>query len=349
MKGNPIMPEATKPHPDMSDYEAKAWTSLIEQVGRRHQRKQAKPIKKAEEIAAATFERIEKLLDDHEQLKQITDGLGKPLVALQDLVSRASAATVSSSRILKRAGRIDEHITSLDNLREADLSVADRLLRAHTLAYGVGMAAEGAATSLAITGAVVSSTVTGGATLAVAAGALSTDVAANLAAASRLAAKVAMSYGYDTRLPDEQIYALGVLNYGSTMTAGGKAASLGQLSRLVQTMARNPTHAQLDKYVLIKATKAFMKLLGFRVTHQRLAQFIPFAGVVLNAGTNAAAVTTLSERAQAAYRLRFLTEKYDLDASTWLSQVDVPSEGENDSIDLEQLIEDADGEGDQDR
>lgn len=328
----------------MSAYEAAAWFGLIEHVGRREKRRQLKPVKRAEEIAAAAYERLEAVLDDHEQLRRITDELGRPLVALQDLVNRMSASTVSSSRIFRRAGRIDNGIPSLDGLRRADLQVADRLLRAHTMAYGAGMAVEGAATSLAITGAVVSSTVTGGTSLALAAGALSTDVAANLAAASRLVAKVAMSYGYDTQLPTERLYALGVLNYGSTMTASGKAASLGQLSRLVQTMARNPTHAQLDRYVLVKATKAFMKVLGYKATHQRLAQFIPFAGIVLNAGMNAASVVTLSERAQEAYRLRFLTEKYDLDPAAWLSRVEVPDDGPDDSIDLERLVQDADEE-----
>lgn len=107
-------------------------------------------------------------------------------------------------------------------------------------------------------------------------------------------------------------------------------------------MMRHPTHAQLDQFALVKATKAFFRLMGFRATHQRLAQFIPVVGIAMNAGINAASIILLSERAQEAYRLRFLTEKYGLDASEWLSKVEPAQPGdEDDSIDLDQVINEA--------
>ncbi len=269
--------------------------------------------------------------------------MGKPLTGLQDLLARAAVFSVSSKSLLRRAGRRDSGITALADLRRADLEIPDRLLSRHTLAYGVTMAAEGAGTALLVTGAVVSSTVSGGTTMAVAAAAVAADVSVNLAAASRVVAKIALTYGYDVSLPDERIYALGVLNYGTTLTAGGKAASLAQLSRLTQTMMRRPTISQLDQFALVKATRAFFKLLGFRVTQQKLAQIIPFVGIAYNAGMNAQAITRLSERAQEAYRLRFLTEKYELDAAAWLGQLNVPESDceDDDSIDLDQVIEDA--------
>lgn len=63
------------------------------------------------------------------------------------------------------------------------------------------------------------------------------------------------------------------------------------------------------------------------------------------AGTNAYGITRLSERAQDVYRLRFLTEKYDLEPAAWLSQLnDVAAESDEESIDIEQLIREIEAE-----
>ncbi|WP_375429690.1 EcsC family protein [uncultured Friedmanniella sp.] len=336
------MTEVKNAHLAMSEYEAAAWTKLIERVRRREQRQQVAPIRKAAELGDAASKRLETYLDDHQQVKTVADSVLAPLTGLQNLLSRAATASVSDRRIIKRAGRLDSAVTSLTDIRKADLAVPDRLLSLHTLTYGVGLGVEGAATSLLITGFVVSSTVSGGTTLAAAAAAVSTDVAANLAAASRLVAKVAMSYGYDTRLPEEQLYALGVLNYGTTLTAGGKAASLAELSRLVQTMMRGANHRVLDEFVMVQVSREVVKRLGFRLTHQRIAQVVPIVGAVVNAGTNATSITILGQRAQEAYRLRFLTEKYDIDPHSWLGDhVIGDDEGAEEPIDIEALVEDA--------
>lgn len=338
------MPEAQQLHPDMSAYEITAWNELVERVRRREDRRQIAAVKKAGELAEAANKRLEGYLDDHENVKAAADAFTKPVAGLQNLLTRLGASSVSDRRVLRRASRRDPKITNLADLRAADLEIPDRLLVRQNLTSGVVMAAEGAATSLAVTGFVVSSTVTGGTTLAVAAAALATDVTANLAAASRLVAKIAMSYGYDPRLPDEQLFALGVLNYGTTATAGGKAASLAELSRLVQAMMRNPTHDGLNKFIMIKVTKEFLKRLGFRATHQRLAQLVPFVGVVVNAGTNASSIAILGDRAQDAYRLRFLTEKYELDPAAWLADHQEVEDLDDESIDLEALIQEVEAE-----
>lgn len=345
------MPESLSPHPDMSVYEVDAWNELMESVRRRENRRQVPFAKKVGELAEAATERVENFFDDHENVKSVAEAFTKPFAGLQRLISRIGTSTVSDQRVLRRAARLDPSIRSLADLRAADLKIPDQLLIRHNLTYSIVMAAEGAATSLAVTGFVVSSTVSGGTTLAMAAGAVATDVTANLTASSRLVAQIAMSYGYDPSLPKEQLYALGVLNYGTTVTAGGKAASLAELSRLVQTMMRNPTHTQLTDFALIQVTREFLKRLGFRITHQRLAQLVPFVGVVVNAGTNATSIAILGDRAQEAYRLRFLTEKYDLDPAAWLADLQEAetADSEGESIDIEALIQEAESEvGDSD-
>lgn len=337
------MTEAKKAHPAMSEYEDAAWTQLIERVRRREQRQQVAPIRKAAELAEAANKRLDTYLDDHYGAKNVADKVLAPLTGLQNLLNTAATVSVSERRIVKRAARFDSSVSKLSDLRRVDLEVPDRLLALHTVTYGVGLGLEGAATSLLVTGFVVSSTVSGGTTLAAAAAAVSTDVTANLAAASRLVAKVAMSYAYDTRLPEEQLYALGVLNYGTTLTAGGKAASLAELSRLVQLMMRGAPHAALDKFVVVQVSREVLKRLGIRATHQRIAQVVPVVGAVVNAGTNATSISVLGQRAQDAYRLRFLTQKYELDAASWLSAVEVSESDDEDygRIDLKALIEEA--------
>lgn len=325
----------------MSDYEQQAWDLLLERVGRREARKQLKPVRKMNELVDATASKLEELMDDHELIQRIMDGASKPFAGLQDALTRATEASISKDRLVARAAKRDPQIARIEDLWRADLRLADSLVSKRALKYEVVLGAEGAASSLAVTGAVVSSTVSGGTTLAVAAAAISTDVAANLAAATRVVAKTALAYGYDIESPDERVYMLGVLNYGSAMSAGSKAASLGQLSRLTQLMMRSPTHAQLDRFVAVRVARAFYKLLGFRLTHQRLLQAVPIVGAVFNAGLNAGAIALLHDRAQEAYRLRFLTEKYDLDPNEWTLKIDLASDDiEDDSIDVEQLIED---------
>ena len=341
------MTEAIKPNPAMSDYEAAAWQQLLDRVNKAEQRQRIKPVEKMNELAEAASEKVGEFLEDHQNLNKAAELFLKPLTGLQDLLTRAAASSVSERRILRKASRRDPLIKTMADLRRADLEVPDRMLSLHTVAYGVGLAAEGAATSLVITGFVVSSTVSGGVTLGAAAAAVSADVTANLAASSRLVADIAMSYGYDTRLPDEQIYALGVLSYGTTVTSGGKAASLAELSRLTQTMMRHAPHKELDKFVLVKVTREVLKRLGFKLSHERIAQVVPIVGAVVNAGTNAYGITRLSERAQDVYRLRFLTEKYELDAAAWLSQLneaDADADASEDVIDIEQLIREVEAE-----
>lgn len=332
----------------MSDYEAAAWQQLLERVNKTEQRRRIKPVAKINELAEAANEKIGEFLEDHQNLNQAAEIFVKPLTGLQNLLTRAAASSVSERHVLRKAARRDHSITSMADLRRADLEVPDRMLSLHTLTYGIGLAAEGAATSLIITGFVVASSVSAGVSLGAAAAAVSADVTANLAAGSRLVADIAMSYGYDTRLPDEQIYALGVLNYGTTVTSGGKAASLAELSRLTQTMMRHPTHTQLDQFALVKVTREVLKRLGFKLSHERIAQLVPIVGAVVNAGTNAYGITRLSERAQDVYRLRFLTEKYELDPAAWLSQLhDVEVDADEESIDIEQLIREAEAEAEE--
>lgn len=210
------MHEATKPHADMSDYEAAAWAALINSVGRRDQRRRLKPVKKVEELAEKVLGRVETILDDHEKLAAIAGGLGEPLTGLQDLLQRAATASISDKRLLRKAAKRDASIVRFADIWKVDLEVPDRLLAHQTVINSAGMAAEGVGSRALVTGALLSSTIIGASSFAIIAAAVSTDVAANLAVGSRVVAKTAKAYGYDTNLPDERLFMFGVLSYGST-------------------------------------------------------------------------------------------------------------------------------------
>ena len=147
--------------------------------------------------------------------------------------------------------------------------------------------------------------------------AVTADVIAVMVGMGRIIAQVAAHYGYDVREPDEQVFASGVLAYSSATGSAEKAASLASLSRLTQQMMRRATWNQLQRDQLVKVIQKVFTSLGFRLTHRKLAQTVPIVGAVVNGGLNAWLVQKTFERAQHAYRLRFLTEKYNLDPTDW--------------------------------
>ncbi len=201
-----------------------------------------------------------------------------------------------------------------------DLRVCDTALPRVRVRYAVMAAGQGGATAVAVTGAVVSSTVTGGVTASAAIAAVAADAAATLAFMGRITALVAAHYGYDVREPEEEVFALGVLSLASAGTQGGKTQTLRSLSRLTQQMMRQATWTQFRGNQLVGVIEKVYLELGFQLTKTKLAQAVPVAGVVLNAGLSAQLADQTFRRAGDAYRLRFLSEKYGTDPEAWLEQ-----------------------------
>jgi len=132
---------------------------------------------------------------------------------------------------------------------------------------------------------------------------------------------VAAHYGYDVREPEEQVYASGVLAYSTAGSAAEKITALSALSRLTQDMMRRATLKQLQQHQIVSVIQKVVSSLGFKLTHRKLTQAVPIAGTVINSGLNARIVYRTFDRSQRAYRLRFLTEKYDLDPQAWTPDV----------------------------
>lgn len=317
----------------MSDYERKAWDALIDETMSRSAEagrfgRFAIAAKTQTRAAAAKVkDGIADRVPGADQAMAFLDAaMQKALAGLHTAFLERGLNSVSPGVIFRTFAAEGAHVTSYDDVRKLDLKVCDRSVPRRKEKYVALAAGQGAATSLAVTGATVSATVAGGTTLSVAAAAVLVDVTAVMVGMGRIVALVAAHYGYDVREPEEQLFASGVLSYSSASNAAEKAASLAALSRLTQEMMRRTTWRQLQRHQMVNVIQKVVTTLGFNLTRRKLAQAVPIAGVVINGGLNALLVQNTFNRAQRAYRLRFLTEKYGLDPVDWapdIADVDV--------------------------
>ncbi|WP_162252808.1 EcsC family protein [Knoellia sp. Soil729] len=217
----------------------------------------------------------------------------------------------------KRYAKKYPDVRTLADVRNLSLEQRDAM-QPPKFGYAAFAAGQGGASALAVTGAVVSTTVTGGTTAGVAFGALAADAVASMALMGRTIGAVATRYGYDVRLPEEELFAMGVLSLGVASSVGAKTQALAALSRLTQEMMRQATWRQLNERILVKAIGRAYALLGFRLTHRKLAQAVPLVGVGLNAALSAQLTEQTFRRAQAVYRLRALSEIYGIDPTEWV-------------------------------
>lgn len=245
--------------------------------------------------------------------EKIEEIYGQAIKGLGDWTTGVGVHSVSVDKTLERYRRRGYDVRSAEDLRTLDLQQCDDGVPSRKRLHEAVAVVEGVAVSIPITGAVVSTTVSGGATATVALGAVALDSVAVLTGLGRVVGEVATNYGYDPSSPEEELFALQVLGLGLAVGTTARAQALASLSRLTQEMMRRATWTQLERHVLVKVIQRAFAGLGLRLTHRKLAQIVPVAGVAVSAGTNLRLVDAMHKAAQDAYRLRFLTEKYRLD------------------------------------
>ena len=82
--------------------------------------------------------------------------------------------------------------------------------------------------------------------------------------------------------------------------------------------------------MLVNVIDRVYEALGGTLTKRKVAQPVPVAGAVINAGVNAGLTNQTFRRAEAVYRLRFLSEKYSIDPAEGCRDAPIASdEGEN--------------------
>ncbi|NPC99114.1 EcsC family protein [Nocardioides sp. zg-DK7169] len=264
--------------------------------------------------AASKFSDVVADVPAAEAMKDVAENVFEGTLAL---TFQPALRSTRPDAIVKRYAKRHPDVRTLKHVRE--LSLEDRdAMRPPKFRYAAASAGEGAATALAVTGAEVSRTVKGGTVAAVALGAVAVDSVASMAMMGRTIGAVATRYGYDVGIPEEELFAMGVLSLGMATSVGAKAHALAALSRLAQEMMRQATWKQLNEHLLVQAVAKAYQMLGLRLTHRKLAQTLPYVGIGINAALSAQMTEQTFRRAQAVYRLRVLSEIYDIHPEEWV-------------------------------
>jgi len=326
----------------MTSYEQAAWRQSIKVLYAAPRRRMV-PAKVRDSVSSVTSRVADRVGDmpGAEWAKEIAEKAFEGTLAL---TFQPALRTVSPASTVKRYAKKHPQVRTFKDVRALSLEQRDAMLPPK-FGYTAASAAQGGATALAVTGAEVATTVTAGTTAAVAIGAVAGDSVASMAMMGRTIGVVGTRYGYDVRLPDEELFAMGVLSLGVASSLGAKTQALAALSRLTQEMMRQATWRQLNEHVMVRAIGKAYQMLGLRLTQRKLAQTVPFVGVGLNAALTAQMTEQTFRRAQAVYRLRSLSETYDLNPQEWMNAAaadSTDSDGSNGEtvIDVVQLLED---------
>ena len=325
---------------DMSAYEHTAWEHSLDVLyaptGGRFL-----PMR-ARESARHAVTRTKDWVGELPGAEQLRDIVERVLDGSLELTFQPALRSVRPERTVRRFARRHPSVKSMDDIRGLELRDCDDFVPPRT-GYTLAAGAQGSATALAVTGAEVSTTVSGGTTAAVAIAAVATDVVASMALMGRSIGVVASRYGYDVRLPGEEVFAMGVLSLGAAGSLAAKVDALSALSRLTQHMMRRASWRQLSEHVLVRVVARAYQLLGLRLTQAKLAQAVPVIGIGINAALSAHLTARTFQRAQAVYQLRFLSERYDIDPKEWMrgpthaQAIDLA--GAEEVVDIEEILE----------
>lgn len=332
------MNESNRPS-EMSDYETRAWEQSLQRL---HEPSAKRLVpEQVREAAGSAVQRANAFADDHLSAQTVKNIVEKGMNGAFELTFVPALQSANIDGALKGYRKKHDAVETIEDIKNLDVKELDRFRR-NKVWYVAGSAAQGSAVSLAITGTTVSTTVSGGATAGLVVGALAADAVATLALMGRTVGSVAVRYGYDVRLPEEELFAMGVISLGTTASAQARYAALASLSRLTQQMMRRATWEQLNNYVLVKVLQRVFNALSIKMTQAKLAQVVPFAGVAIASVLNANLTRTLYQRAEDIYRVRFLTDKYGLDPESWLqgfAEGTVPAESSEEVLDIMEVVE----------
>ncbi|GHG31302.1 MULTISPECIES: EcsC family protein [Amycolatopsis] len=281
--------------------------------------------------------------------EQLTEIVGNAIEGLLRLVNKTSEATLRRKAVVAAYAKRGHTVNELSDIHQLELADIDKAKPRLGLRYTAFSAVEGAGAGLAVSGGELLTTAGGifgaGAGAAPGAGTVAAAMAADavlvLGAMTRAIAHTAAYYGYDTELPQERVFALGVLNFGMAQQAS-KTIAYVQLNKLVNDLARKAAWDQLNKNGVTRIVKAFYERFALRLTRQKLGQAVPVVGIVIGAGLNARLLHNLTEDAEHLYRERFLREKHNLrtvDVTATITDADLAAD--DDTIHIAEIVEEA--------
>lgn len=264
-------------------------------------------------------------------------------------VSRVATSFLSPKRVVKAHVRAGHSVSALADLRALDLELIDAIKpRSLDVAYSAVAALSGGVAGVVITGSQIAVPVTGGVaaapSLQATAAAFFGDAAAVMGLASAVVGHHALHYGYDPARPEEKLFVLSVVNWGTAFTTGSKATAFADVSRLTRALVRGAPWVQLNKTLVARVAQSFSQLFGQRLIKQGLGKAVPVAGVAAGSSLNWLTLEQIADAADLAYRRRFLLEKYPQLAESGAVpplRDEVATDGDDPSIAVLRLLRDA--------
>lgn len=322
----------------MSRYEEKVWASLNTHWERRNNRRglpnwASSALTVTGDTAGAAARKVGSAVPDvvrrpaERASEAVTSVALRPAlegaVALLELVNKWCVELNSPAFVEKAARKQGIDLESFTELGDQDLKVCDRMLGKNTLAWTTFGAAEGGAMGLLALVPVAGVPV-----------AITADILVIQVLSTSIAARIAYSYGFDAKDPEEQDF-IRKLVERSFIAQAARAGTLNRTAQAATAIAgrqRWSANLRADHH-LIAALEQLLKHLGpagARVPVGSVAKAIPVVGVLIGAGTNSAILGNVAADAKRYCQTRFLCEKYGLPMPAALkSEVDPPSEVED--------------------
>lgn len=336
----------------MNSYDAQAWRAIHARLEEKRTRRLPQPIRRRLAVAG---EKAAHVAGSVPGADAIRTALEQALRGVDDVLVEGAHWSLSEDRVLQAFAEQGHALGRLEEIRKLGLQDADRITPHMALHYALTSGAQGALAgavvsggeALAAGGTVLGAGVGGVAGAGAVIGTLVADAAATLFACRRAVAHVAMSYGYDPRLPEESVIAARTLGYGLA-SGGAKTEAFRQLNGLVQSLARRQTWAELNKHAVARAVQGIYAGLGFQLSQRKLGQAVPVLGIAIGAGMNARTLSVVVRDARDFYRRRYLCESYGLPfvADAEGRPVDVPEPEEIIQADLPQADDETGGPAD---
>ncbi|MFH9862496.1 EcsC family protein [Streptomyces sp. NPDC017202] len=306
--------------PPMSEYERQVWDALNEHWQRRNDRRSlpnwaSSALSRTGEVTGNAARRVRNAVPDAvaEPVRRAGDAVAdtalRPALAsaaaLLELVNDKATDLNDPKNVEEIARKQGLDIDSFTELREQDLKVCDRLLTRNTLTWRAVGAAEGGAMGL-LAMVPVAGIFT----------AMTADILVVQVLSTSIAARIAYSYGYDAKDPEEQDFIQRLVQQ-SFMAQAAKAKPLRDVARAADAVKGRVNWSQKlrNDHRLLAALEKLMKQLGpagSRVPVKNVAKVVPFVGVLIGAGMNSAVLGRVAAEAQRYCQTRFLCDKYGL-------------------------------------
>ncbi|MFE0384528.1 EcsC family protein [Streptomyces bungoensis] len=304
----------------MSAYEKQVWDTLNEHWQGRNNRRglpnwASAALGRTGEVAGNAARRVKDAVPDAvvdpilRASGAVADTALRPALAgaaaLLELVNEKAMNLNDPKSVEDLARKQGIDIGSFTELRQQDLKVCDRLLTGNTLTWRAAGAVEGGAMGLL---AMVP--------VAGIAAAMTADILVVQVLSTSIAARIAYSYGYDAKDPEEQEF-IQRLVQRSFMTQAAKAKPLREASRAAHAIKGRVNWSQKlrQDHRLLAAIEKLMQQLGpagSRVPVKNVAKVVPVVGILIGAGMNSAILGRVAADAQRYCQTRFLCDKYGL-------------------------------------